>query len=84
MQVQAKQAEAGGEGEAERAVAERLLRPAISCPGCGARPALRLTAEAVREAYRHAPEAVLGTYQCQRRRCGQVYAIPARAVQQAS
>ena len=81
MPVQTKQQ---GVGEESSAARERLLRPAVSCPGCGARPALRVSAEAVRESYRHAPEAVLATYQCQRRPCGRVYAIPARAVQQAS
>jgi len=51
----------------------RLLRPAASCPRCGARPAMRVTLAMVR-ALDGQPAAVrVGTYQCQRRGCGAIY-----------
>jgi len=62
----------------------RLLRLAASCPGCGTRPAVRVTAEAVRDLAHEPPEARLATYQCQRRRCGAIFDLTARAFQQAS
>jgi hypothetical protein len=61
-----------------------LLRPAASCPRCGSRPALRATT-ALTAALRSRPaEERLGTYQCQRRGCGQVYALLARHFHDAS
>ncbi len=62
----------------------RLLRLAVSCPHCGARPALRITEAAVRAVEHEPPEKRLGTYQCHRRRCGTVYDLPAAAYQRAS
>ena len=66
---------------AERA---HLLRLAVSCPRCGSRPAVRVTAAVVQAVARHSPEARMGTYQCQRRRCGAIFDLPARAFQQAA
>jgi hypothetical protein len=51
----------------------RLLRLAVSCPRCGSRPALRLTASAAGVLQSHAQGTRLGTYQCQRRGCGAIY-----------
>jgi hypothetical protein len=50
----------------------RLLRLAVSCPGCGTRPALRFTEELVRT-LREPGSARIGTYQCQQRGCGAIY-----------
>lgn len=61
----------------------RLLRLAAICPGCGAPPALRVTEPVARSlAGRPAAERV-GTYQCQRRRCGAIYDLTAGAYQRA-
>lgn len=60
------------------------MRLAASCPRCGARPALRITADARRDAAAHAPGERLGTYQCQHRRCGAIYDLSAAAYQNAS
>ena len=55
-----------------------LLRLSAACPRCGSRPALRATAELAR-AVRGLPAAErMGTYQCQRRGCGEVYPLLAR------
>lgn len=62
----------------------RLYRLATSCPKCGARPAMRVAEEAVRDAHQHAPGERLGTYQCQYRRCGTIYDLTAAAYQNAS
>ena len=62
----------------------RLLRLAASCPRCGSRPAVRVSAEVVQALAAHAPESRLATYQCQRRRCGAIFDLAARAFQQAS
>ncbi len=61
----------------------RLLRLAVSCPGCGARPALRITEAAARAVEHEPPAKRLGTYQCHRRRCGRVYDLTAAAYQAA-
>ena len=66
---------------AERA---HLLRLAVSCPRCGSRPAVRVTPAVVQAMARQAPETRMGTYQCQRRRCGAIFDLPARAFQQAA
>ena len=68
----------------EDPVPGRLLRLAASCPRCGSRPAVRVAPEVVRAVSGHPPEARLATYQCQRRRCGAIFDLPARAFQQAS
>ncbi|HEU0301936.1 MAG TPA: hypothetical protein VFR37_20950 [Longimicrobium sp.] len=62
----------------------RLLRLAASCPRCGSRPAVRFTPEVVQALAHHPPHARLATYQCQRRRCGAIFDLTARAFQQAS
>lgn len=62
----------------------RLLRLAASCPRCGSRPAVRVTAAVVQAMLRHPPDARMATYQCHRRRCGAIFDLPARAFQQAS
>ncbi|CAN5761879.1 MAG: hypothetical protein M3418_11365 [Gemmatimonadota bacterium] len=61
----------------------RLLRLAVSCPECGARPALRITEAAAQAVAEEPPEKRLGTYQCHRRRCGRVYDLTAAAYQTA-
>lgn len=62
----------------------RLLRLGVSCPRCGARPALRITEDAVRAVAHHPPGERLATYQCQRRQCGAIYDLTAGAYQNAS
>jgi hypothetical protein len=62
----------------------RLLRLLAACPTCGTRPALRITAEIVLDMQHHPPDRPLSTYQCHRRGCGHVYALTARAYQEAS
>jgi len=62
----------------------RLLRLMTRCPACGTPPALRIVARYVSDAARHDPGEPLATYQCQRRRCGTVYVLTARAFQSAS
>jgi hypothetical protein len=65
-------------------VSARLLRLASSCPRCGSRPAVRVSPEVVQALSAHPPETRLATYQCQRRRCGAIFDLVARAFQQAS
>ena len=62
----------------------RLLRPAASCPRCGARPAMRVTEAMVHAVSGQPAEARLGTYQCQRRGCGAIYDLVAGAYLRAS
>lgn len=62
----------------------RLLRLAASCPRCGSRPAVRVAPEVVQGVATYPPEARLATYQCQRRRCGAIFDLTARAFQEAS
>lgn len=57
----------------------RLLRLAVSCPRCGSRPAMRVTECAVRAVAELPPGGVLGTYQCQRRGCGEIYDLTVAA-----
>jgi len=68
----------------EDPVAGRLLRLAASCPRCGSRPAMRVAPEVVQALAAHPSGARLATYQCQRRRCGAIFDLTARAFQQAS
>ncbi|HYR08397.1 MAG TPA: hypothetical protein VEQ60_11530 [Longimicrobium sp.] len=68
----------------EDPVPGRLMRLAASCPRCGSRPAVRVAPEVVHALAAHPPETRLATYQCQRRRCGAIFDLPARAFQQAS
>lgn len=64
--------------------AGRLLRLAVSCPACGSRPALRVTAAAVRALADREPGERVGTYQCQRRRCGAIFDLTVRAYRDAT
>lgn len=57
----------------------RLLRPAASCPRCGARPAMRVTPALVRALGGQPATLRVGTYQCQRRGCGAIYDLSAGA-----
>jgi hypothetical protein len=45
---------------------------------------VRVAAEVVQAVAAHPPGARLATYQCQRRRCGAIFDLTARAFQQAS
>jgi hypothetical protein len=65
------------EGQAER---ERMCRVLASCPACGARPALRVSAWVVERLREEDPGRRVASYQCQRRSCGTIYDIPAGAV----
>jgi hypothetical protein len=62
----------------------RLLRPAASCPRCGARPAMRITETMVRALSGEEAGTRVGTYQCQRRGCGAIYDLLAAAYLRAS
>lgn len=62
----------------------RLLRPAASCPRCGARPAMRVTDALVQALRQQPPETRVGTYQCQRRGCGAIYDLVAGTFHRAS
>lgn len=62
----------------------QLLRPAASCPRCGARPAMRVTRDMVRAVTGQPDDARMGTYQCQRRGCGAVYDLLAGAYHRAT
>ncbi|HEX2201861.1 MAG TPA: hypothetical protein VHG91_01115 [Longimicrobium sp.] len=62
----------------------RLLRPAASCPRCGARPAMRVTGALVQALRQQPPETRVGTYQCQRRGCGAIYDLVAGTFLRAS
>jgi hypothetical protein len=57
----------------------RLLRPAATCPRCGARPAMRVTGAMVEALAGHPADERVGTYQCQRRGCGAIYDLTADA-----
>lgn len=57
----------------------RLLRPAATCPRCGARPAMRVTEAMVEALAGHPANERVGTYQCQRRGCGAIYDLTADA-----
>jgi rubredoxin len=61
-----------------------LLRLAVSCPRCGARPAVRVTPALVEVLSGEPAELRLGSYQCHRQKCGHVYDITAGAYQRAS
>ena len=67
----------------DRPGSTRLRTPLVSCPGCGSRPALRIT-EALIELLRESPpERRVGSYKCQRRGCGTIYDLTAAACQSA-
>ena len=58
-----------------------LLVPAVHCPGCGRRPAPRISIFERNEKMRIADSKVVLSYQC--RNCGQVYEITAGAYKRA-
>lgn len=58
------------------------LRPSVTCPHCGRRPRLRLASGERDAAMQQPPLAVKLTYQCHS--CRNVYAITARAYQEAA
>ena len=58
---------------------EKLLRLRARCPSCGSAPALRITPRLAEHARNYSPQEPMATYQCQRRRCGTIYAISAHA-----
>ena len=62
---------------------DALLRPAASCPRCGARPAMRVTAAMVQALCGRPASERVATYQCQRRGCGAVYDLTADAYHRA-
>ena len=65
----------------DRSGSTRLRTPRVSCPGCGSRPALRIT-EALMELLRESPpERRMASYQCQRRGCGTIYDLTAASCQ---
>jgi hypothetical protein len=58
----------------------RMRAPAVTCPRCGSRPALRLS-EALVEAFPdESGSREIGSYKCQRRGCGYIYRITAAAL----
>jgi hypothetical protein len=61
----------------------RMLVPAVSCPRCGSRPALRVSEPLARRVEDLPPGQRVGSYKCQRRACGEIYEIPASAYQNA-
>ena len=61
-----------------------LLRLAVSCPRCGARPAVRITPALVEKLSAEPAELHLATYQCHRQKCNHVYDIMAAAYHRAS
>lgn len=64
-------------------VAARFVRLKARCPACGTSPALRVSERAARDASKHDPAEPLATFQCQRRKCGTIYILHARAYQTA-
>jgi hypothetical protein len=61
-----------------------LLRLAVSCPRCGARPAVRVTPTLVGMLSSEPADLHLATYQCHRTKCQHVYDITAGAYHKAS
>ena len=71
--VQAVTVPRGNTGRPMR-VRPTLLRPAVCCPRCHARPALRVTKEMADLVAAHVPPAVrVGTHQCALRGCSAIY-----------
>lgn len=72
-----------GEESEQKNVLPRFLRLKARCPACGTSPALRVSERAAHDAAKHDPSEPLASYQCQRRKCGTVYVLHARAYQTA-
>ena len=68
---------------ADPAGGSRLLRLAATCPGCGSRPAVRITETMAKITEGCAPDRRLATYRCQNRHCRRIFALTAAAHQQA-
>jgi hypothetical protein len=69
----------------ERApLGSRLLRLAVRCPWCGLSPAIRITPDSRAQWGQYDPDHRVSTYQCQRRGCGRIYDLTARAYQEAA
>lgn len=63
---------------------EDLLRLAVRCPSCGAKPRLRMPATERLRWEHEDPVRVVITYQCHVRSCGTLYQILAAAFQEAA
>ena len=61
----------------------RLYPPAVCCPKCGSRPALRVTSALIAALHGSPPGERVGSYKCQRRACGVIYDLTAAAYQRA-
>lgn len=77
-------AHAPGTEHRSRRIRVKLLRLAVSCPRCGARPAVRVTPALVEMLSSEPGELHLATYQCHRQKCNHVYDITAEAYHRAS
>jgi hypothetical protein len=62
---------------------DRLHPPAVCCPKCGTRPALRVTEFVVHVLRDAPPERRVGSYKCQRRGCGAIYNLTVAAYRDA-
>jgi hypothetical protein len=58
-------------------IARVLPRLAARCPRCGSAPAVRISAELAHEIAVLPLDALVATYQCQRRSCRTIYSITA-------
>lgn len=68
----------------ESPMSERLLRPAVCCPRCGAPPALRLVSRWRDWYLAEEPDAEVLSYKCHIRICGTIYPITAGALKGAA
>lgn len=73
----------GEGGTPEPAEGGRMRTPAVCCPRCGSRPALRVSEALIESLQGLPPGWRIASYQCQRRGCGTIYEVPARACQNA-
>ncbi len=71
------------EQEEDGTARERMRAPAVSCPRCGSRPALRISALLIDGVRGEPGTREVGSYKCQRRGCGYIYRITASALQRA-
>lgn len=75
MREERREPDEGGRG--------RLLTPAVSCPRCGSRPALRVSEPLVERVADLPPGERVASYRCQRRGCGEIYDVPVAACRNA-
>ena len=59
---------------------ERMCAAKVGCPGCGTRPALRVSAWVVERMAGEDGSRRVVSYKCHRRGCGMIYDIPAGAL----